>query len=94
VARPDQTSRKPTKEEIMTKHLATTALAVLFATAVATTGPVAAHGVDSPAKRMSGNGSPYTVLDHPSKPCNLSVEAVANWGETSAHLPQACTYDE
>jgi hypothetical protein len=34
----------------------------------------------------------YTVLHHPAKPCNLSVEAVANWGETSAHLPQACTY--
>ena len=36
----------------------------------------------------------YTVLDHPSKPCNLSVEAVANWGETSTHLPLACTYEE
>ena len=36
----------------------------------------------------------YTTLDHPALPCRLSVEAVANWGETSAHLPQACTYDE
>ena len=36
----------------------------------------------------------YTVLDHPAKPCRLSVEAVANWGETSAHLPQACTYGD
>jgi hypothetical protein len=36
----------------------------------------------------------YTTLDHPSLPCNLSEEAVANWGETSAHLPLACTYDE
>jgi hypothetical protein len=36
----------------------------------------------------------YTVLDHPAKPCSLSVKAVANWGETSAHLPQACTYGD
>jgi hypothetical protein len=36
----------------------------------------------------------YTTYDHPSLPCNLSEEAVANWGETSAHLPLACTYDE
>lgn len=36
----------------------------------------------------------YTTFDHPSLPCNLSEEAVANWGETSAHLPLACTYDE
>ena len=36
----------------------------------------------------------YTTLDHPALPCNLSEEAVANWGETSAHLPLACTYDE
>ena len=36
----------------------------------------------------------YTTLDHPPLPCNLSEEAVANWGETSAHLPLACTYDE
>jgi hypothetical protein len=34
----------------------------------------------------------YTTLDHPSLPCHLSEEAVANWGETSAHLPLACTY--
>jgi hypothetical protein len=34
----------------------------------------------------------YTTLDHPALPCNLSEEAVANWGETSAHLPLACTY--
>jgi len=34
----------------------------------------------------------YTTLDHPSLPCHLSEEAVANWGETSTHLPQACTY--
>ena len=35
-----------------------------------------------------------SVSSHPPLPCNLSVEAVANWGETSAHLPQACTYEE
>jgi hypothetical protein len=45
--------------------------------------------VGGPAQAKS-----YTTLDHPSLPCHLSVEAVANWGETSAHLPQACTYDE
>ena len=38
------------------------------------------------------NAHSYTTLDHPSLPCNLSEEAVANWGETSAHLPLACTY--
>jgi hypothetical protein len=43
----------------------------------------------SPAQAHS-----YTTFDHPSLPCNLSEEAVANWGETSAHLPQACTYGE
>jgi hypothetical protein len=36
----------------------------------------------------------YTTFDHPSLPCNLSEGAVANWGETSAHLPLACTYGE
>jgi hypothetical protein len=46
------------------------------------------------ASGSSAQGSSYTDLDHPSEPCRLSVEAVANWGETSAHLPQACTYGE
>ncbi len=46
----------------------------------------------SSAARPSAHS--YTTLDHPSLPCNLSEEAVANWGETSAHLPLACTYDE
>ena len=45
--------------------------------------------VGSPAQAHN-----YTTLDHPALPCNLSEEAVANWGETSAHLPLACTYDE
>ena len=53
-------------------------------------GGVMAHAQGDDARTGSGG---YTVLDHPSKPCRLSVEAVANWGETSAHLPQACTYD-
>ena len=64
----------------MKKQLTTTAF-LFAATAVIVTGGAA-------------QGAGYTVLDHPSKPCNLSIEAVANWGETSAHLPQACTYDE
>ena len=69
------------------------ALAATF-TAVATltigvTGAGYAQGDDV----RTGSGG-YTVLDHPAKPCRLSVAAVANWGETSAHLPQACTYDE
>ena len=34
---------------------------------------------------------PYTVLDHPSSACHLSEADVANWGETSAHLPLACS---
>jgi hypothetical protein len=45
--------------------------------------------VGGPAQATS-----YTTLDHPALPCNLSEEAVANWGETSAHMPLACTYDE
>ena len=50
-------------------------------------------GTASAERRDVPSGSPtYTVLDHPAKACRLSVEAVANWGETSAHLPQACTY--
>ena len=47
-----------------------------------------------PAPTWSRPRGPYTVLDHPSRPCHLSEEAVANWGETSAHLPQACTYGD
>jgi hypothetical protein len=42
----------------------------------------------------AGKPTGYTTRDHPSLPCNLSETAVANWGETSAHLPLACTYDE
>ena len=45
-----------------------------------------------PDRRPGPRG--YTVLDHPARPYRLSVEAVANWGETSAHLPQACTYGD
>ncbi len=40
----------------------------------------------------AGVSQQYTTYDHPALPCHLSEEAVANWGETSAHLPQACTY--
>jgi hypothetical protein len=47
-------------------------------------------GAQNQFPTMRGNG--YTTLDHPALPCHLSVEAVANWGETSAHLPLACTY--
>ena len=73
----------------MNKQL--TAVAFLVATVATVGGTTQAYG-----RGDSGHtGSPsYTVLDHPSKPCNLSVEAVANWGETSAHLPLACTYGE
>jgi hypothetical protein len=63
----------------MSKHqLGTIALLVSAAIAVIGGGQASAHD--------------YTTLDHPSLPCNLSEEAVATWGETSAHLPQACTY--
>ena len=67
----------------MFKQLFTAALvavAGLVAVLSLVGGPAQAHG--------------YTTMDHPSLPCNLSEEAVANWGETSAHLPLACTYDE
>ena len=33
-----------------------------------------------------------SAMDHPARACHLSKDAVANWGETSAHLPAACTY--
>ena len=63
----------------MSKHqLSTIAFLVAAAVAVMGGGQASAHD--------------YTTLDHPSLPCSLSEEAVANWGETSAHLPQACTY--
>ncbi len=63
----------------MSKHqLSTIAFLVAAAVAVIGGGQASAHD--------------YTTLDHPSLPCNLSEEAVANWGETSPHLPQACTY--
>ena len=63
----------------MSKHqLSTIAFLVAAAVAVIGGGQASAHD--------------YTTLDHPSLPCNLSEESVANWGETSAHLPQACTY--
>lgn len=42
--------------------------------------------------RSQASAHSYPTLDHPSLPCNLSEEAVANWGETSEHLPLACTY--
>ena len=63
----------------MSKHQLST-LAFLVAAAVALIGGGQASAHD------------FTTLDHPSSPCHLSEEAVANWGETSAHLPQACTY--
>jgi hypothetical protein len=69
----------------MSKQLITTVL-------VAIAGIVAVLSLfGGPANAGS---KPYTTLDHPALPCNLSEEAVANWGETSAHLPLACTYDE
>ena len=79
-----------------TKHLhqirtATLATAIAFVACAGTTAPSFAehaHGHGEAGTRSQE----YTVLDHPSKPCHLSLEAVANWGETSAHLPQACTY--
>ena len=76
----------------MNKQLTT--IAFLVATAATVAGTTQAFGLDVVDRRTSGYGPSYTVLDHPSKPCNLSVEAVANWGETSAHLPLACTYGE
>jgi hypothetical protein len=63
----------------MSKHqLSTIAFLVAAGVAILGGGQASAHG--------------YTTLDHPSLPCNLSEEAVANWGETSAHLPLACMY--
>ena len=56
----------------------------LIATTTATVG-VANLVTGDPA---SGRGS--TTRDHSSQPCHLSESAVANWGETSTHLPQAC----
>ena len=72
---------------------ATTATVIAFVACAGTATPTFAehtHG-DGDAEPVLHE---YTALDHPSKPCNLSVEAVANWGETSTHLPQACTYEE
>jgi hypothetical protein len=66
----------------MLKHVITLALAFvasIVAVYALAGGPAQAHN--------------YTTFDHPSLPCNLSEEAVANWGETSAHLPLACTYE-
>ena len=63
----------------MSKHQLSTLLFLIAAgVTVLTGGHASAHS--------------YTTLDHPALPCNLSEEAVANWGETSAHLPLACTY--
>jgi hypothetical protein len=67
----------------MSKQLIT--LALVFAACVVAVFAL----VGSPAQAHN-----YTTLDHPALPCNLSEEAVANCGETSAHLPLACTYDE
>jgi hypothetical protein len=81
------------KGTVMNKHLGTIALLAATLATVA----VGSQAAGQPATSRQPSGSSdnsYTVLDHPSKPCRLSVEAVANWGETSAHLPQACTYDE
>lgn len=35
-----------------------------------------------------------TTRNHAGQPCRLSETAVDNWGETSAHLPQACNVEE
>ena len=76
-----------------TKHTTST---VLSAAAVLAALAVGIGGISSTAsaeRRDLRSGTPtYTVLDHPAKACHLSVQAVANWGETSAHLPQACRY--
>ena len=77
----------------MNKHQVTTVVLVV-ATAATVVGATQAFGQEAVDRPDSGIGRGYTVLDHPSEPCRLSVEAVANWGETSAHLPQACTYGE
>ena len=69
-----------------------TTISFLFATVV--TVAIGGQAYAQTTASGSDSGSGYTVLDHPSEPCRLSVEAVANWGETSAHLPQACTYGE
>jgi hypothetical protein len=67
-----------------TKILTTTAAAVALLGLVGTGFPAAAVG--------SGSSNSYTTLDHPALPCHLSEADVANWGETSAHLPLACGY--
>ena len=71
------------------KFTATVAVLAIATLTLGTGGTSNAQDDDS----RPGPGA-YTVLDHPAKPCRLSVEAVANWGETSSHLPQACTYDD
>jgi hypothetical protein len=57
----------------------------LIATTTAIVG-VANLVTDDPA---TGRGS--ATRDHSSQPCRLSARDVANWGETSTHLPQACS---
>ena len=76
----------------MNKQLTT--VAFLVATAATVAGTAQAFGQETFDRPDAGTGRSYTVLDHPSEPCHLSEEAVANWGETSAHLPQACTYGD
>ncbi|MFZ2016475.1 MAG: hypothetical protein WAV00_21865 [Nocardioides sp.] len=66
------------------KILITTAAAVALSGLIGTGLPAAAVGP------VSSNR--YTTLNHPALPCHLSKADVANWGETSAHLPLACTY--
>jgi hypothetical protein len=82
----------------MNKQLRTTATQSWFLAASVAVLATLTIGVGGTGYAQDGGSRPgplgYTVLDHPAKPCNLSVEAVANWGETSAHLPQACTYDD
>lgn len=48
-------------------------------------------GVASLVGGDAATGRGFTARDHSSQPCRLSERDVANWGETSAHLPQACS---
>jgi hypothetical protein len=51
-------------------------------------------GSGTPARATDSNDLGYDTLHHPSMPCHLSAEAVADWSDTSPHLPLACTYGD
>jgi hypothetical protein len=51
-----------------------------------------ACGGQNPGDTAVQNSPSKSVMNHPARACHLSKQAVANWGETSAHLPAACTY--